>query len=170
MSNIYRDYGDPAVLDSVRAMREQMEALRPQYEAATREIEYLTALNDIVGQSLAAAHAVDLAAEGNVAAVYGSDLAEAARAGIENIAANVEAFRASIDSRYGIDLDAVRDSLIADHDIGLDAVKASLAAAHGIDLEAMRASFVGGLGVDLDAARASLAARGKSQGKRSRSE
>ena len=183
MFNIYRDYGDPAVLDGVRAMREQVEALRPQYEAAARGIEHITALNDIVGQSLAAAHAVDLAAERSVAAIYGSDLAEAARASIENIAAernvaaiydgylaeaarasieniaaNVEALRANIDSRYGIDLDAVRDSLMADHDIGLDAVKKSLAAAHGIDLEAMRASFAGALGVDVDAARASLAA------------
>ena len=44
-------------------MREQMEALRPQYEAAARAIEHVnfTALNDGVEQSLATSYGTDLA-------------------------------------------------------------------------------------------------------------
>ena len=157
MSNIF---SDPAFLNSVLAMREQMEALRPQYEAAAKAMEHVnfTALNDSVKQSLAAAHDIDLGVRGNLDTIYDTDLAEAARASIGNITANIEALKANIDSSYGIDLGAVRQSLMANYDIDLEAVKASLAAAHSIDLEAMRASFAGGLGVDLEAAKASLAA------------
>ena len=157
MPNIFRD---PAFLNSALAMREQMEALRPQYEAAARAIEQVnfTALNDSVEQSLAAAGDIDLGVRGNLATIYGTNLAEDARASIGNITANIEALKANIDSSYGIDLGAVRQSLMANYDIDLEAVKASLAAAHRIDLGAMRASFAGGLGVDLEAAKASLAA------------
>ena len=65
-------------------MREQMEALRPQYEAAARAIEHVhfMALNDSVEQSRATS--------------YGTDLAEAARASIGNITANIEAALAHV--------------------------------------------------------------------------
>ena len=156
MSNIF---GDPAFLKSVLAIREQMEALRPQYEATARAIKHVnyTALNDSVEQSLAAARDIDRV-RGNLATIYGTDFAEAARASIGNITANIEALKANIDSRYGIDLGAVRQSLMAKYDIDLEAVKASLAAAHSIDLDAIRANVAGRLGVDLEAAKASLAA------------
>ena len=183
MSNVF---GDPAFLNSVLAMREQMEALRPQYESVARAMERLnlTALNDSVEQSLAAARDTHLAetarASTHLAEVArastdlaqaarasthlvetaraSTDLAEAARASIGNFTANIEALKANIDSRYSIDLAAVRQSLMANYDIDLEAVQASLAAAYSIDLNAMRASFAAGLGVDLEAVRASLAA------------
>ena len=155
MSNIFHD---PAFLNSVLAMREQMEALRPQYESAARAVEHMRALNDSVEQSLAAARDLDLVVRGDLASIYGTDLAEAATASIGDIAANMEALRANIDSSYGIHLEAVRQSLAANYNIDLEAVKASLAAAYGIDIEAMRARFAEGLGVDLEAAKASLAA------------
>ena len=155
MSNIFHD---PAFLNSVLAMRDQMEALRPQYESAASAVEHFRALNDSVEQSLAAARDLNLGVRGDLASIYGTDLAEAARASIGDIAANMEALRANIDSSYGIHLEAVRQSLAANYNIDLEAVKASLAAAYGVDLEAMRASFAGGLGVDLEAAKASLTA------------
>ncbi len=155
MSNIFHD---PAFLNSVLAMREQMEALRPQYESAARAVEHVRALNDSVEQSLAAARDLDLGVRGDLASIYGTDLAEAAKASIGDIAANMEALRANIDISYGIRLEAVWQSLAANYNIDLEAVKASLAAAYGIHLEAMRARFAEGLGVDLEAAKASLAA------------
>ena len=145
MSNIFHD---PTFVNSVLAMREQMEVFRPQYESAARTIE----------QSLAAARDLDLRVRGDLASIYGTDVDEAARASIRDIAANMQALRANIDSSYGIHLEAVRQSLAADYNIDLEAVKASLAAAYGVDLEAMRASFARGLGVDPEAAKASLAA------------
>ena len=155
MSNVFRD---PTFLNSVLVMREQMEALRPQYESAARAVVHMKALNDSVEQSLAAARDIDLGVGGNLASIYGTDLAEAARASIGNIVANVEALKANIDSGYGIQLEAVSQSLVANYNIDLEAMKASLAAAYSIDRKAMRASFAGGLGVDLEAAQASLAA------------
>ena len=40
MSNVFHD---PTFLNSVLAMREQMEALRPQYESAARAVEHMKA-------------------------------------------------------------------------------------------------------------------------------
>ena len=57
MSNIFHD---PAFLNSVLAMRDQMEALRPQYESAASAVEHFRALNDSVEQSLAAARDLNL--------------------------------------------------------------------------------------------------------------
>ncbi len=62
MSNIFHD---PAFLNSVLAMREQMEALRPEYESAARAVEHMRALNDSVEQSLAAARDLDLGVRGD---------------------------------------------------------------------------------------------------------
>ena len=174
MSNIF---GDPAFRNSVLAMREQMEALRPQHEAVARTMEHLNlmARNDSVERSLAAAHDAQLAEAARASTQLAEaawartdDLAEAARARIDlaevawarigDIKANIEALKANIDSRYSVDLAAVRQSLMANYDIDFQAVQASLAAAYSIDLDAMRASFAAGLGVDLEAAKASLAA------------
>ncbi len=155
MSNIFHD---PTFLNSVLAMRDQMEALRPQYESAARAVEHMRALNDGVEQSLAAARDLDLGVKGDFASIYGTGLAEAARASIGDIAAHMEALRANIDSSYGIHLESVRQSLAANCSIDLEAMKGSLAAAYGVNLEAMRASFGGAFGVDLEAAKASLAA------------
>jgi len=154
MSSIFPD---PTFLNSVLAMRDQIEALRPQYESAAGAVERMRARNDSVEQSLAAARDLDLGVRGDLASIYGTDLAEAARASVGNLAANIEALRANIDSSCGIHLEAVRQSLASNYNIDLDAVKASLAAAYGVDLEAMtRASLGGGLGVDLEAAKAHL--------------
>ncbi len=172
MSNTY---GDPAVLVSVLAMREQVEALRPQYEAAARAIEHLTALNDSVEQSLAAARAVDLAAERSVGAIYGSDLAEAARASIGNIehlTALNDSVEQSLAAARAVDLAAERDvgaiygsdlaeaarASIGNIAANIEALKANIDSRYGIDLGAVRGSLMANHDIGLDAVKASLAA------------
>ena len=114
MSNIFCN---PSLLNSVLAIREQMDELRPQYESATRALEQLslTALNDPAEQSLTAARDIDLGVGTNLAASYRLD--EVARASFRGIEANVEVLKATIDSSYGIDLEAVKTSLAAAHGI-----------------------------------------------------